>query len=161
MFERIHPDSLALLRFYLTVITSPWDASVVELYRRRWDVEKTFDEIKNKLGQKKAWATSLVAKAVQGQMVAITHNLLLLYESRLENHHGVINTAEDRRREQRSARFLDFAAAAGRPVSSLLLVARRATQRSVKFVRWLRHAIRDDLAEVVAAHRLAHLYATL
>lgn len=132
-----------------------------ELYRRRRDVEKTFDEIKNKLGQKKAWATSLVAKAVQGQMVAITHNLLLLYENRLESHHGVVNTAEDRRREQRTARFLDFAAAAGRPVSSLLLIARRATQRSVKFVRWLRHAIRDDLAEVVAAHRLAHLYATL
>ena len=134
---------------------------VAELYRRRWDVEKTFDGIKNKLGQKKAWATSLVAKAFQGQMVAITHNLLLLYENRLESHHGVVNTSEDRRREQRTARFLDFAAAAGRPVSSLLLIARRATQRSVKFVRWLRHAIRDDLAEVVAAHRLAHLYATL
>jgi len=66
---------------------------IVEVYRRRWDVEKIFDEIKNKLGQKKAWATSLVAKAVQGQMVAITHNLLLLYEARLENHHKVINTA--------------------------------------------------------------------
>lgn len=134
---------------------------IVEVYRRRWDVEKTFDEIKNKLGQRKAWATSLVAKAVQGQMVAITHNLLLLYEDRLENHHGVTNTAEDRRRDHRAAELVNFAAAAGRPVSSLLLIARRATQRSVKLVRWLRHAIRDNLAETVAAHRLAHLYATL
>jgi hypothetical protein len=134
---------------------------IVELYRRRWDIEKVFDEIKNKLGEKKAWATSLVAKAVQGQLVAITHNLMLLYEGRLENDHGVTNTAEDERREKRAAEITKVAAAAGRPRSSLLLIARKATQRSVKFVRWLRHAIRDDLAEAVAAPRLAALYATL
>ena len=51
---------------------------IAELYRRRWDVEKVFDEIKNKLGEKKAWGTRLVAKATQGQLVALTHNLLLL-----------------------------------------------------------------------------------
>ena len=28
---------------------------IAELYRRRWDVEKVFDQIKNKLGEKKAW----------------------------------------------------------------------------------------------------------
>jgi len=134
---------------------------IVELYRRRWDVEKVFDEIKNKLGEKKAWATSLVAKAVQGQMIAITHNLMLFYEDRLENDHGVTNQAEDDRREKRAVKMAKVAAAAGRPVSALLLIARRATQRSVKFVRWLRHAIREDLAEAVAAPRLAALYATL
>jgi hypothetical protein len=134
---------------------------IVELYRRRWEVEKVFDEIKNKLGEKKAWATSLVAKAVQGQMIAITHNLMLFYEDRLENDHGVTNQAEDDRREKRAAQMAKVAAAAGRPVSALLLIARRATQRSVKFVRWLRHAIREDLAEAVAAPRLATLYATL
>ena len=134
---------------------------IVELYRRRWEVEKVFDEIKNKLGEKKAWATSLVAKAVQGQMIAITHNLMLFYEDRLEKDHGVTNQAEDERREKRAAQMAQVAAAAGRPVSTLLLIARRATQRSVKFVRWLRHAIREDLAEAVAAPRLATLYATL
>jgi hypothetical protein len=134
---------------------------IVEMYRRRWDLEKVFDQTKNKLGEKKAWATSLVAKAVQGQMVAITHNLMLLYEDRLEKDHAVTNTAEDKRREKRAATMAKVAAAAGRPASSLLLIARRATQRSVKFIRWLRHAIREDLAEAVAAPRLAALYATL
>lgn len=134
---------------------------IVELYRRRWNIEKVFDEIKNKLGEKKAWATSLVAKAVQGQMIAITHNLMLLYEERLERDHGVTNTAEDERREKRGRAVAKVAAKAGRPVSTLLLFARRATQRSVKFVRWLRHAIREDLAEALAAPRLATLYARL
>ena len=134
---------------------------IAELHRRRWEVEKVFDEIKNKLGEKKAWATSLVAKSVQGQMIVITHNLMLLYEYRLEKDHGVSNTAEDERRQKRVQEMATIAARVGRPTSSLLLIARRATQRSVKFVRWLRHAIREDLAETVATPRLAALYASL
>ena len=134
---------------------------IVELYRRRWDLEKVFDEVKNKLGEKKAWATSLVAKTVQGQMVPMTHNLMLLYEERLERAHGVANVAEDERRDKRARELEKAATRAGRPPSTLLRLARRATQRSVKLVRWLRHAIREDLAEFVAAPRLAALYAAL
>ena len=59
-------------------------------------MEKVFDQIKNKLGEKRAWETSL----------------------------------------------------------------RRATQRSVKFLRWLRQALRENLAEEVAVPRLDQLYAT-
>ena len=50
---------------------------IVELYRRRWEAEKVFDELKNKLGQKKAWATSLVAKEAQAQLLSITHLSLI------------------------------------------------------------------------------------
>jgi hypothetical protein len=35
---------------------------IVELYRQRWAVEKVFDQFKNKLREKKAWASSLEAK---------------------------------------------------------------------------------------------------
>ena len=31
---------------------------LAHLYRMRWDIEKVFDEVKNRLNQKKAWATS-------------------------------------------------------------------------------------------------------
>ena len=134
---------------------------IAELYRRRWEAEKVFDEIKNKLQEKKAWATSLVAKTVQAQRVAMAHNLMVLYEQRLERDRSITNIAEDERREKRTIELTRVAARAGRPVSSLLLNARRATQRSVKFVRWLRHALREGLAEAVAAPRLAELYATL
>jgi hypothetical protein len=134
---------------------------IAELYRRRWDVEKVFDEIKNKLGEKKAWGTSLVAKGAQGQLVALTHNLLLIYEARLEREHGVSNTAEEERRAQRMAEAGRTARRAGRAISPLLASARRATQRSLKFVRWLRHALRENLAEASAVSRLAQLYASL
>jgi len=134
---------------------------IAELYRRRWDIEKVFDEIKNKLGEKKAWATSLVAKAAQGQMVAITHNLMLIYEDHLEREHGVSNEAEDKRRQKRADASVKAAQTMGRKISALLLCVRRATQRSVKFIRWLRFALRENLAESIAVKRLAHLYATL
>ena len=134
---------------------------IAELYRRRWEAEKVFDELKNKLGQKKAWGTTIVAKEAQALMIAITHNLLLFYEQRLEDRHEVKNTAEDARRRQRSQSAENDCAKAGIPVSSLVGQARRATQRSVKFIRWLRHAIRERLAESIAVPRLVELYTVL
>ena len=134
---------------------------IVELYRRRWEAEKVFDQIKNKLSEKQAWATSLVAKEAQAQLIAITHNLLLLYEQKLEKQHGVTNQAEDQRRAKRAAAAAKACEESGQPLSALVLQARRATQRSVKFVRWVRQSSRDRVAEAAAVLRLKALYATL
>jgi len=134
---------------------------IVELYRRRWEVEKVFDEIKNKLVEQKAWATSLTAKTAQAQLIALTHNLLVIYEHTLETEHGVTNQAEDRRRAKRLAAATEQCAQAGQPLSALVASVRRATQRSVKFVRWLRSSIRDRTAEALAVLQLKALYANL
>jgi hypothetical protein len=134
---------------------------VVELYRRRWEAEKVFDDLKNKLGQKKAWGTTLAAKETQALMIAITHNLLLCYEQELEDRHKVQNTAEDERRSKRAESAERTCAEFGWPISSLIIATRRATQRSVKFIRWLRYAIRERLAEAAAVARLRQLYAVL
>ena len=115
----------------------------------------------NKLRERKAWGTSLVAKSAQGQLVAITHNLLLVYECRLEREQGVSNVAEDQRRAQRTAGMVKLARKERRPSSTLLAGVRRATQRSVKFIRWLRHALRENLTEAAAVPRLTTLYASL
>lgn len=134
---------------------------LVELYRRRWEAEKVFDQLKNKLGQKKAWATSLLSKQTQALMATITHNLLILYEQGLERRHGVTNTAEDERRERRLEAALWDCSASRLSVAALVFEARRATQRSVKFIRWLRDALRRRLAEAAAVPRLRTLYASL
>ena len=134
---------------------------VAELYRRRWEAEKVFDEVKNKLGQKKAWGSSLAAKQTQAQMIALTHNLLLSYEQKLEKQHSLRNVAEDHRRRRRVDSLKKECDRMSWPVPSLLLLARRATQCSVKFIRWLRQAIRDKLAETLAVARLRALYAML
>ena len=134
---------------------------LVELYRRRWEIEKVFDEIKNKLQERKAWGTNLGSKQTQAQFVALTHNLLLIYESQLEKEHGVANAAEDQRRAARQAERRAYLQATGREISSLVICARRATQRSVKFLRWLRHCLHERLTEEAAVPRLKALYASL
>jgi len=53
------------------------------LYMRRWDIEKTYDTFKNKLGEKKAWAGSTVAKTMQAQFLCLAHNLMVLIENHL------------------------------------------------------------------------------
>lgn len=78
-----------------------------------------------------------MAKEAQALLIAITHHLLVLYEQELERRHGVTNEAEDRRRAKRSEKAGKECEKAGSPLSSLVLCARRATRRSVKFVRWL------------------------
>ena len=94
-------------------------------------------------------------------MIALTHNLLLSYEHALETKHGVTNQAEDRRRAGRNERAEKECARRGTPLSELVLLPRRATQRSVKFIRWLRRAIREELAEAAALLHLRQLYASL
>lgn len=134
---------------------------VAELYRRRWETEKVFDEIKNKLGQKKAWGSTLQAKETQALLIAITHNLLLCYEQDLEQRYELENTAEDQRRHRRMQAAKRTGAKIGWPLPALVLQARRASQRSVKFIRWLRHALREKLTEAAAVSRLRQLYASL
>jgi hypothetical protein len=134
---------------------------IVELYRRRWEAEKVFDEIKNKLGEKKAWGSTQEAREAQARCIAITHNLLLSYERRLEVDQDVHNRCEDARRAKRTSEAEDRCARSGRPLSTLVIAARRASQRSVKFVRWVRQSLRDGLAEAAAVPRLRSLYATL
>ena len=84
---------------------------------------------------------------------------VILQVLRLETEHGVTNQAEDQRRTQRTEAAAQKCAAAGQLLSTLVLQARRATQRSVKFVRWIRQSIRDQAAEATAVLRLKALYA--
>ncbi len=160
LIRYIEPDQGKTYEFLTNEMDLP-ACVLVELYRRRWEVEKVFDAIKNKLHEKKAWGTNLGSKQTQAQFVALTHNLLLIYESRLEKEHGVANVAEDQRRDARQQQLREYLQATGREISSLVICARRATQRSVKFLRWLRHALHERLAEDAAVPRLKSLYASL
>ena len=87
-------------------------------------------------------------------------HLLLLYEQELERRHGVSNQAEGRRRTQRAKQAEQTCATQQTPLATRVLQARRATQRSVKFIRWLRQSPRDNAAETTAILRLKTFDAT-
>ncbi len=80
---------------------------------------------------------------------------------RLELVRGVRDHSEDARRARRAAEAGDRCAKDNKPISTLITATRRATQCSVKFVRWVRQSLRDGAAKAVAVTRLRTLYAIL
>ena len=134
---------------------------IAHLYRLRWEIEKTFDELKNKLGETKAWASSANAKTMQAHFLCMAHNLMLLCEAQLEREHGVRNEAELARRAKRLEAEQERLAKMNAVLPLLVRSFQRLTVRSVKFIRWLRVQLfaRPHHEPDLAALRL--LYATL
>ena len=60
------PDTGQIRVFLTTEMTLP-PGLIAHLYHRRWQIEKVFDCLKNKLNEKKSWATSETAKSAQAE----------------------------------------------------------------------------------------------
>ncbi len=134
------PVSGTTYHFITNELTLP-PGLIAYIYKCRWDLEKIFDELKNKLFEGKAWAKTTTAKCIQGNFLSITHNLLVLLENRLETNEGIKDAKVLRKRADREAKDAAKAREAGRLMNPLLSIARRATQRSLQFLRWLRHEL--------------------
>ncbi len=146
--------------FLTTECTLP-PGVIAHLYRLRWEIEKTFDELKNKLGETKAWASSANAKAMQAQFLCMAHNLMIRCETELERIHAVRNEAELARRAKRLDKDEKRLALEKAELPFLARAFQRLTVRSVKFIRWLRVQLfaRPRHEPDIAALRL--LYASL
>jgi hypothetical protein len=134
---------------YLTNELTLEPGLLVLLYKTRWEIEKVFDETKTKLAEKKSWATSETAKAMQAQFVAIVHNLLVLVQDQHE-HQGVVNRAESERKDKRLEQQERALKENGQSLPQLYKTLRRFTQATFKLIRWLR-----------VHWQLQHLYAKL
>ncbi len=110
---------------------------IAELARRRWAIEKVFDQLKNKMAETKAWATTPTAKTMQAIFICITHQLLRALEHLLETHHDIRPERELRRRRNQIAAHEQTARENNRGFPSLRVAAVRLTQHTVKFLRWL------------------------
>ena len=111
---------------------------LAHLYRIRWDIEKTFDELKNKLEETKAWGSSATAKTMQAHFLCLAHNLMILFEQSLEKIHGIRNEAEIARKDRRLESERIRLAKESQMIPTLYYSLQRITQRSLKFIRWLR-----------------------
>lgn len=139
--------------------TSVLPGVLAQLYRMRWDIEKTFDELKNKLEQKKAWATSATAKNQQAAFICLSFNLLLLLEHQLAQQPQLRNKPEDERRAQRLKKLKHKARQANVELPRTLLLTQRCTQIGVKFIRWVAAHLWKTLSLQQACIALAGLYA--
>jgi len=133
---------------------------LAQLYRMRWEIEKSFDEVKNKLGEKKAWATSATAKSMQAQFICLSVNLLQLLEHELDKQ-GIRNTPEQTRRAARLDLSNKVAATANTVLPKTLRLMQRITQHSVKLIRWVAAQLWANIPWQQACAVLIALYAKL
>jgi hypothetical protein len=145
---------------YLTTEMTLAPGLLALLYKTRWEIEKVFDETKTKLTEKKSWATTTTAKEMQAHFVAIVHNLLLLQQDEHEQQ-GVVNTAENQRRQKRLDQPQADLAKTGQTLPLLYTVLQRCTQAPFKLIRWLRVHWHQPTALLQALRQLATLYAKL
>jgi hypothetical protein len=124
------------------------------LFKGRWDIEKVFDEVKNKMLERKSWASGDTAKEVHANFICLTHNLMVLFEDEIEKAGGISNAPERKRKSKREEEAKKSGA------GYVATMVQRFTVRSVKFVRWLRNFLYSEAAWGEALARLVKIYAT-
>ena len=87
--------------------------------------------------QKKSWASSVTAKSAQAVFLCLVHNLMVCYEATLAKT-GLRNTAEEERRQKVLTDRTAKVEKTGRKLPFITAGFQRLTQRTVKFIRWLR-----------------------
>ncbi len=143
---------------FVTSLTNVPPGLIAYLYKTRWDIEKIFDQVKNKLAEKKAWATSDTAKNMQAQFICIVHNLMLILEQCLKKE-GVENEIENNRRHKRLDKALASIKTRKDKLPVFLTTPKRPTQLSVKFIRWLRNNLFSNTSWMEAMGALKQIYA--
>ena len=150
------PESGKTYTFLTNEFTLP-PGLLAFIYKLRWDVEKTFDQIKNIFGEQKAWATSAESKIQQACFITLAHNLVLLLEREIEEREGIRDEKVINRKKARIKKAIEAAIAAGRPFNPLVSGVRRVTKRSVQFVGWLQACLEHLTCWRVAMNQLRPL----
>jgi len=134
----------------------------VLLYKHRWDIGKIFHQFKSKMGERKSWASSHEAKQSQAIFECLTHKLLLLFEQYLGNSEGLRDELEEKKQQGRAKATAAASKAAGiiRTAGNFINTAlARATQRTQRFIRWVRLWIYKQAPWIDSIARLREVWA--
>jgi len=147
------PASGKVFLFITNVFTLP-PGLIAFLYKLRWDIEKCFDEKKNKLQKSKAWATTDQARSQQALFVCMTHNLLMLLERKLHREEQIHDEKALAKQRRRLKDLEQSIRDSGRTPNPLVHNCTRITQRSLQFIRWIRNALRAQTPWYLALDQL-------
>ena len=140
---------------FITTETTIRPGLLAWVYKCRWEIEKTYDTFKNKLGQTTAWGRSDEAKNMQARFVCLAHNLMVLFETLIgvDDEKEIERSAKRYRHDEIQAeqRNATFARQYHNP--------RKRTQIAAKFIRWLRHCLAFNWSMNDAIHSLRRVYA--
>lgn len=128
-------------------------------YKHRWDIEKIFDQFKNKMKEKKSWASSETAKESHAIFECLAHNLSLLFEEKIKTEENITDerevakkTARQKTRKNREGESY----VVGKNFINQIFT--RPTQRTVRYLRWLRNWLYREAPWSQAVIRLAKVW---
>jgi hypothetical protein len=131
---------------------------LVLLYKHRWDIEKIFHQLKSKMHERKSWASSLEAKEAHAVFECIAHNLLVLFEQRIVDEEVLCDEVEQNRKIGRTRENPDDIAPVNDERNFINSAVTRATQRTQRFIRWIRVRIYQQAPWSESIVRLRELW---
>lgn len=159
------PDTGGIMEFLTNLGKSISPGLVAQLYFMRWRIEKSFDEVKNKLHEAKAWATSEEAKKMQAAFIVLAYNLArLLREKVIEDQENDDperphrDRGTEKKREKRLRGLEEKVSARGDQLPLLRKLDQKASQLSVKFYRWLESNLYDPSSWRLTLGRLQTIF---
>ena len=104
-------------------------------------------------------ASSEEAKQAHGVFECLTHNLALLFELELRKGEEIEDEVESEKREKREPHLKNRTGNAMKRAGNFInQVVQRATQRTQRFIRWLRVALYREVPWPDAVARLAEIW---
>jgi hypothetical protein len=128
---------------------------LVLIYKHRWDIEKSFHQFKSKMNERKSWASSKEARKSHAIFECLAHNLLLLLEKHIEQTSGLRDEVEVKKQMGRTKVEPGLVEIARNFINSALT---RATQRTQRFIRWVRVRLYLDAPWSESLARLRQLW---
>ena len=135
--------------------------AIVLMYKQRWNIEKVFHQFKSKMEERKSWASSKEAKQAHGVFECLAHNLVLLFELEIKERENLTDEVETEKQEKREPHSKNREGEAMKSGGNFINQAvKRATQRTQRFIRWLRVALYREVPWREAVARLAVIWGT-
>ena len=153
------PDSGKVF-YFISNVMDVEPGLLAELYKLRWNIEKVFDELKTKLTEKKAWASTTVARNTQANFTCLLHNLMVSLEEELSENSDLCDKREITRRKNRHQELIQRVKENGKQLPLARQVVPRASQRTLRFIRWLRNHCWLQASWPQARSALKRIYAT-
>ena len=129
----------------------------VLVYKHRWDIEKTFDTFKTKLNEKRSWASSITAKKTHALFLCLTHNLMLIQEEHFRHNEGLSDKIEEKKKQIREKTRVTGSAKKYKD-NFINTFFQRASQRTFRYVRWLRNSLRFQVSYEESLIDLAYVW---
>jgi phage terminase large subunit-like protein len=82
----LDPETGKEFKFISTLPTSIKPGNIAILYYKRWTIEKAFNNSKSDLKETKAWSSDLHTLDSQMRLIAMTYNLMRLFEEKSKKH---------------------------------------------------------------------------